>query len=609
MYMKKRRLRQSRRRGQSGEKRDERGLVSMALRYAEANIAVVPIHGTKDGRCTCGDPTCDQPGAHPRAEHDVFDASVDPLFIKHLWRHCPNAEIGIPFGDATGLVGLAIDGQPGRRHLRELIERNANLRRTVTILHLDLEIRLFRSDGSEVAGRKLADGLRILGDGDFIIAPSSLQAAFPELTRFVPDRGLGQVKIARAPRWLLESAAKVRSAASIPPVPVPTPAEARSVVILPASEIKPEKVSWIWPGVIASGGITGLVGHPGLGKSHVSIDVAAIISTGRPWPGGPVNTCTGSVIILSAEDAAAHTVVPRLIAAGADLDAVHIVKAVRDDDGVERPFSLAADLERLEREHDLKQVRLLIVDPITGYLGTKNGTINRNQGSRVRPLLDRLTAFAARHDLGVLAISHLTKARAKAITLVMGSLDWVAVPRAMYVVTEEAETSRRLLLPLKNNLATDRIGFAFELESKVVGDGIQTSAVTWSDDPVTITADEALAAAAKKVSSGAVDFLREALSEGPVDQSEIIRRGEEQGLTPKILRTAREKLGVTSEKQGFGPGGKWVLSLVVDNDKKPATDKKALDATQNDNASAPANSTAEPEAGDEPLGPNGPRRA
>jgi hypothetical protein len=115
------------------------------------------------------------------------------------------------------------------------------------------------------------------------------------------------------------------------------------------------------------------------------------------------------------------------------------------------------------------------------------------------------------------------------------------VPRAVFLVTEEAGTSRRLFLPLKNNLAPDRIGYAFRIEDKIVPDGIQTSAVVWDHDPVIITADEALAAAAKnkKSPSAAVDFLQQLLRDGPVDQIDAVRLGAEAGFTEKNLRMAR----------------------------------------------------------------------
>jgi hypothetical protein len=134
------------------------------------------------------------------------------------------------------------------------------------------------------------------------------------------------------------------------------------VLTVRASEIVPEPVRWVWPGIIARAKVTGLVGHPGLGKSQVATDLAATVSTGRPWPGGVANDTAGEVIVLSAEDDAADTGVPRLIAAGADRTRVNLVMAVEDRCG-ERRFNLAHDLDRLEKDLDLRGVNLLVIDP------------------------------------------------------------------------------------------------------------------------------------------------------------------------------------------------------------------------------------------------------
>jgi putative DNA primase/helicase len=381
------------------------------------------------------------------------------------------------------------------------------------------------------------------------------------------------------------SMSRVTAAEGSPPATLSNSEQKRqgpSVVLVRASEIVPESVRWIWPGIIAKGKVTGLAGHPGLGKSQVALDVAATVSTGRRWPGGLDNENAGDVIILSAEDDAADTVVPRLIAAGADRTRMHIVTAVKEEDGGERAFNLTLDLDRLEKEDDLRAVRLLVIDPVSAYLGsTKGGRVDRNSAGDVRSILGRLAAFAARHDLGVVAISHLNKSGGRrAIARIMGSQEWVAAPRAVFLVAEEVGTGRRLFLPLKNNLGPDRTGYAFELEDKIVANGIRTSAVVWSGDHVTISTDEALAAAAKNVKSGAIDFLQRVLSEGPMDQAEIVRKA---GLSQKNLRTAREKLGITPRKEGFGASGKWVwvpaggatvLKLVVNNEAKTPADKK-----------------------------------
>lgn len=359
----------------------------------------------------------------------------------------------------------------------------------------------------------------------------------------------------------------------------PPPAPAPRVVLHRTSEIDPERIDWIWPGIIASRRVTGLAGYPGLGKSQVAIDIAARVSTGRDWPGGVSNSKAGDAILLSAEDDPADTIVPRLIAVGADLRRVHVVTAVKESDGVERPFDLAVDLDLLEKDYDLRQVNLVVIDPVSAYLGqTRGKRMDRNQGGDVRAVQHQLARFAAKHDLAVLTVSHLNKSSgARAITRIMGSLEWAAAPRAVFLVTEEAGSGRRLFLPLKNNLAPDRVGYAFEIENKVVEGDIRTSALTWDGNPVTVTADEALAASAKGVTSGAIDFLRQVLSDGPMDQAEIVRLGKEAGFSEKNLRTARERLGVKPKKEGFGAGGKWVwvpasgatvLQLVVDNDTK-----------------------------------------
>ena len=142
-------------------------------------------------------------------------------------------------------------------------------------------------------------------------------------------------------------------------------------------------------------------------------------------------------------------------------------------------------------------------------------------------------------------------------------------------MTEEAGTDRRLFLPLKNNLAPDRLGYAFRIEDRIVADKIKTSALVWDHDPITISAEEALATAAKKPPSGVIEFLQQALSDGPLPQSEIVRLGKDAGYSEKILRTGREALGIKSKKQGFGAQGKWVwvppggatvLKMVVNND-------------------------------------------
>jgi putative DNA primase/helicase len=584
--------------------------LNAALLYAAEGWPVVPLHSKMMSRvCTCGNAACDKPGMHPRTEHGVGDATTDPERVKKYWTQWPNAKIGIATGVDAGIIAVVIDGEVGRSSLKELEARNTQLPKTVTIRASKERTYLFEIGDTRLhcPTKRLGDGITILGDGEFVVAPNSIHD--PELVRrFTDGRAPGDVEMATAPQWLMNLIGEPASTGAQP---------APSVILVRTSDIVPERVEWLWQGFIASGRHTGLAGYPGQGKSHVGIDLAATVSTGRDFPGGAPNGKPGHVIILSAEDGPADTIVPRLMAAGADLSRIHIVKAVKDVNG-ERPFNLSVDLDRLETEYDLRQVKLVVIDPASSYLGSAN----RNNAGDVRAIQDRLASFAAKHELAALTVSHLNKSSgACAITRTAGSFEWVAVPRAVFLVTEEAGTDRRLFLPLKNNLAPDRIGYAFRIENKIVADGIKTSAVVWDHDPLTITADEALAAAKNKQAPPAtVDFLQQVLRDGPIDQTEAVRLGAEAGFTQKSLRTARAKLGVKPTKEGFGADGKWVwelpggaagLKLIVDNDANKQTrrdDKHRAGSGAGDNPAHDAGTATEPgkpEGGpDEPDGGN-----
>ncbi len=116
----------------------------------------------------------------------------------------------------------------------------------------------------------------------------------------------------------------------------PPPEIGRELVVERASSISVKPVEWLWPGRVAVGKLTLVAGEAGLGKSQIALAMAAAVSTGGRWPCDEGCAPLGNVIILSTEDGAADTVVPRLMAAGANLERVHLVRAVLADDGGER---------------------------------------------------------------------------------------------------------------------------------------------------------------------------------------------------------------------------------------------------------------------------------
>jgi len=341
--------------------------------------------------------------------------------------------------------------------------------------------------------------------------------------------------------------------------------------IIQLSDVKPEPVEWLWTSRIAAGKLTLFAGDPGLGKSQITIDIAARITTGSSWPDdgqAPV----GNVIILSAEDGIADTLRPRFEAAGGNLDRVRVVTSVVQKEGGRRGFNLQADLSLLAaRVQEFGGVRLVIVDPATSYCGKVDG----NSTTDIRAVLAPLSEFAEHHRLAVVAISHPPKgATGKALYAVTGSLAWVAAARTAFTIVEDADDpSRRLFLNSKNNLAPLAPGIGYRLVQRIVTGDCVASHVEWDNMPVTVSADQALAATASgDVGTSvdeAVEFFRDILERGEVLVDDIESEARAAGLLGagqrighnKTLRKARESLGVISRREGFGPGAKYYLRL------------------------------------------------
>jgi putative DNA primase/helicase len=346
------------------------------------------------------------------------------------------------------------------------------------------------------------------------------------------------------------------------------------LVMRRASDITPEEIAWLWPQLIALGKLTVVAGEPGLGKSQVSYSIAAAVTTSGSWPSDGGTAPRGSVIILSSEDDAADTIRPRLDAAGADVSRVYIVSAVRDQDGKgRRSFNLQADLALLEREIDqLGDVRLVVIDPVSSYLGK----IDAHKNADLRAVLEPVGEMASRLGVAVLAITHLNKGGVgSANSRVIGSIALVAAARAVFIVANDPDDpKRRLFLPSKSNLSKERTGLGFRVGERVTQSGIVAPAIDWDSEPVTMSADQVLASSHSS-SGGAVaeakKYLLDALGHGQVPQKDIETDASAEGISPAALRRAKTALGVKSAKNGVWGGWVWTLPEGEERESKMLT--------------------------------------
>jgi putative DNA primase/helicase len=332
-----------------------------------------------------------------------------------------------------------------------------------------------------------------------------------------------------------------------------------SVIMTRATDIAPGKVEWLWPGRISLGKLSVIAGNPDLGKSQLAAFMAATVSTGGEWPCQEGRAPLGMVIMLTAEDDARDTIVPRLVVAGADLSRIQLLDINAANNGG-RPFSLALDAQMLEEKiRRFADVRLIVVDPIAAFLKTT---------AAQRAAAASLQKLAANLGAAVVAVSHLAKTtRTNALAQVTGSLGLVAVARAVFIVAQEKGTDRRLFLPAKNNLAGAGCGLAYYIERKMMPEGIASSAVVWDGSPIMISADEALASDAagtklRPALTDAEDFLRVLLASGPVPSKAVKSEASGAGVSASSLRRAAEVLGVKSYRTGGIAGaGNWHWAL------------------------------------------------
>src|SRR5262245_3598849 len=271
------------------------------------------------------------------------------------------------------------------------------------------------------------------------------------------------------------------------------------LVVKCAADIKPERIDWLWGERLPLGKCVLIAGEGGLGKSMVLAWIAAAVSRGKEWPCDEGKSRCGSVIILSAEDDAADTIVPRLIAANADCSKVHILEAVRkDDDEGHRSFNLQLDLPELEKTTEqLDDALLIILDPITSYLGK----VDSHKNADIRSVLEPLGKMAANRHVTIIANTHLSKAAGgSANSRVIGSVAFVNHARAAFIVTADPDDpGKRLFIPSKTNLGKPRNGLAYRIADVALpgpdhGSVIWAPYVKWEDAPVTISADQAMAA-------------------------------------------------------------------------------------------------------------------
>lgn len=365
------------------------------------------------------------------------------------------------------------------------------------------------------------------------------------------ERGAGDIPPARRPHL------HIASPALQPPA---------VVELVRGDKVKVEPIRWLWQGWLARGKMHVLGGAPGAGKTTIAESLAAIVTRGGTWPDGSRCAAPGNAVIWSGEDDPADTLVPRLIAMGADMSRVFFVTSVKEGK-TGRPFDPAKDMDQLKQAvKDIGGASLLIVDPIVSAIA---GDSHKNSETRrgLQPLVDLAQSVGA----CLLGITHFTKGTAGRDPLerVTGSLAFGALARIVLVAAKnqgEEDGPARIIARAKSNVGPDGGGFAYDLEQRMLPNhpDIAASCVAWGE-ALDGSARELLAKVEgepERTEGGrlrdAEDFLKALLAEGPMAAKDVLREAEASGFSEKTIRRAKKNLGIVDTREGYGAAGRFL---------------------------------------------------
>lgn len=327
--------------------------------------------------------------------------------------------------------------------------------------------------------------------------------------------------------------------------------------------VKVEQIEWLLYPFIPFGKVTIIQGDPGEGKTTMVLQIIAKLTRGEPIllnqksqkeaqkdseenlkqellsqdnPMQPVN-----VIYQTAEDGLGDTIKPRLLAAGADCSRVLVI------DDQDQPLTML-DV-RLEEAIMQTKARMVVLDPIQGFLGTD---VDMHRANEIRPLMKRVAVLAEKYHCAIILIGHMNKnSKGKSSYRGLGSIDFQAAARSVLIVgrlKDEPET--RVMCHVKSSLAPEGKSVAFRLDKET---GVQ-----WIGE-YDISADDLLSGDARGQKSRiAKEFLLDILADGGMAQKKIEEEASKQGIKKKTLRNAKQELEIDSVKRGnqwF-----WILS-------------------------------------------------
>jgi archaellum biogenesis ATPase FlaH len=226
-------------------------------------------------------------------------------------------------------------------------------------------------------------------------------------------------------------------------------------VLINMANVVPKDIDWLWYPYLAYGQLAFLDGDPGVGKSMLTLQIAACLSQGYELPDqkGNLYDVSGTpraTLLISAEDALDHTMQPRLVAMGANLAYIHVLEGWRGHEDQVHMFTMQ-HMDTLIEAVKFCHPSLIVIDPIQAYLGR----VNMNQANQTRPLMAALARVAIDYHCAVICVRHPAKSGEgmKMLYRGIGSIDMIGIARmGLFAEQHPTKDGMTLMFHHKNNI-------------------------------------------------------------------------------------------------------------------------------------------------------------
>jgi hypothetical protein len=332
------------------------------------------------------------------------------------------------------------------------------------------------------------------------------------------------------------------------------------------ADIEPEKVEWLWKRRIPKGKVTVWDGDPGTGKSLSLYDLAARVTSGKPMPDNQPIEQAGAIII-SAEDGAADTIVPRFSVAGGDPAKARII-------GSDKPFIIPNDLDKLERAIRQTGASFVAIDPIMSFL---SDDVNSNRDQDVRRALQPLVDIARRTNAAVVVCRHLNKSTGgQSLYRGQGSIGFIGIARSGLLAGKHPERDGVFVLAgQKHNLSKPPNSLAYRIRDAAPED--ETAVIEYLG-PSEVTAQQMTSTpedeAERNKLAEAKEFLRGILRSGPELTTKIKAEAAGAEIGWRTVERAKVQLKIQALKDPVSGGWKWTLPAPPEE----ADDGRSVDA-------------------------------